>query len=100
VRPHDLAVEPAARAHGMPATLTSVMTTGPTFRLQLELDQGGGEVEAEMAKSRFDALGLAVGVRVALRPLEFGLFPAAEPAPAEVAHAPPLDLRRREAAAA
>jgi hypothetical protein len=76
------------------------MTTGPTFRLQLKLDQSDGEVEAEMAKSRFDALGLALGVPVALRPLEFGLFSAAEPDPAEVSHAPPLDLRRHEAAAA
>ncbi|HZA67182.1 MAG TPA: TOBE-like domain-containing protein [Geminicoccaceae bacterium] len=100
VRPHDLAVEPVGRAQGMPATLTSVMTTGPTFRLQLKLDQSDGEVEAEMAKSRFDALGLALGVPVALRPLEFGLFSAAEPDPAEVSHAPPLDLRRHEAAAA
>ena len=51
VRPHDLAVEPAERAEGMPATLTSAMTTGPTFRLRLKLEQAEAEVEAEMAKS-------------------------------------------------
>ena len=39
VRPHDLAVEPAGRAQGMPAILASVVTTGPTFRLQLKLEQ-------------------------------------------------------------
>ena len=46
---------------GMAATLTAVMTTGPTFRLQLKLEQTGAEVEAEMAKTRFDALRLAPG---------------------------------------
>jgi sulfate transport system ATP-binding protein len=77
VRPHDLAVERAGRAPGMAAVLDSVMTTGPTYRLQLKLVQGDAEVEAEMAKSRFDVLGLAPGAPVVLRPLEFGLFPAA-----------------------
>jgi sulfate transport system ATP-binding protein len=76
VRPHDLAVEPAGRARGMRAVLASVVTTGPTYRLQLTLEQADADVEAEMAKSRFDALGLAPGAPVALRPLEFGLFPA------------------------
>jgi hypothetical protein len=31
---------------------------------------------------RFDAIGLAPGAPVVLRPLEFGLFPTAEPDPA------------------
>jgi hypothetical protein len=56
----------------MPAVLTSVMTTGPTYRLQLKLKQ----VEAEMAKTCFDALGLAPEALVTPRSLEFGLFPA------------------------
>ena len=76
VRPHDLAVAPAGYTQGMAAALTSVMTTGPTFRLQLKLEQADAEVEAEMAKSRFDALRLAPGAAVRLTPLEFGLFPA------------------------
>jgi hypothetical protein len=42
---------------------------------------GGADVEAEMTKMRFDALGLAPGTPVVLRPLEFGLFPTAEPDP-------------------
>ena len=66
------------------------MTTGPTYRLQLKLEQADAEVEAEMAKSRFDALGLAPGAAVTLRPLEFGLFPAAEAEPAA-----PIPLRQR-----
>ena len=66
----------------MPAVLTSVMTTGPTYRLRLKLEQVDVDVEAEMAKMRFDALGLAPGASVVLRPLEFGLFPTAEPDPA------------------
>jgi hypothetical protein len=66
----------------MPAVLRSVMTTGPTYRLQLKLEQTDAEVEAEMAKIRFDILGLAPGTRVTLRPLEFGLFPATESEPA------------------
>jgi sulfate/thiosulfate transport system ATP-binding protein len=97
VRPHDLAVEPAERAEGMPATLTSAMTTGPTFRLRLKLEQGDSEVEAEMAKTRFDALGLAPGASVRLRPLEFGLFPA-DPAVAPVSV--PIDTRQPQAAVA
>ena len=68
VRPHDLAVEPADRAQGIAAALTSVMTTGPTYRLQLKLEQVDAEVEAEMAKSRFDTLGLAPEALVTLRP--------------------------------
>ena len=89
VRPHDLAVEPAAPgAAGMRAVLAAVVTTGPTYRLQLRLEQVEAEIEAEMAKSRFDALGLAPGAVVVLRPVDFGLFPdpGAEPA---VAHALP-----------
>ena len=82
VRPHDLAIERPGRAQGMPAVLTSVMTTGPTYRLRLKLEQADIDVEAEMTKMRFDALGLAPGTPVVLRPLEFGLFPTAEPDPA------------------
>jgi sulfate/thiosulfate transport system ATP-binding protein len=99
VRPHDLAVEPAGRAQGMAAALSSVVTTGPTFRLQLRLEQADVEVEAEMAKSRFDALGLAPGALVTLRPSEFGLFPANEaefPTPAPVLE---VDAQVRHAAA-
>jgi sulfate transport system ATP-binding protein len=97
VRPHDLAVEPTGRAEGMPATLTSAMTTGPTFRLRLKLEQVEAEVEAEMAKIRFDALGLAPGASVRLRPLAFGLFPADPGAPAA---AVPIEVPQRQAAVA
>jgi hypothetical protein len=38
-----------------------------------------------MAKNRFNALGLAPGTSVALRPLEFGLFPTAGADPAAAA---------------
>jgi ABC-type sulfate/molybdate transport systems ATPase subunit len=76
VRPHDLEVERAGRAQGMAARLVSVMTTGPTFRLQLKLERADADVEAEMAKSRFEVLGLAPGALVTLRPREFGVFPA------------------------
>jgi sulfate/thiosulfate transport system ATP-binding protein len=100
VRPHDLAVEPVGRAKGMPAKLTSVMTTGPTFRLQLRLDQADADVEAEMAKSRFDALGLAPGASVMLRPLEFGLFPADAAEPAIAVPIARTDLHHRQAAVA
>jgi sulfate transport system ATP-binding protein len=82
VRPHDLALERPGRAHGMAAVLTSVMTTGPTYRLRLKLEQVDADIEAEMTKMRFDALGLSPGTPVVLRPLEFGLFPTAEPDPA------------------
>jgi sulfate transport system ATP-binding protein len=98
VRPHDLAVEPAGRSQGMPATLTAVMTTGPTFRLRLRLEQGEAEVEAEMAKSRFDALGLAPGNPVTLRPLEYGLFAAPEADSAAVFEVPMLDSPHHMAA--
>jgi sulfate transport system ATP-binding protein len=97
VRPHDLAVEPAGRSQGMPAVLTSVMTTGPTYRLQLKLSKADAEVEAEMAKTRFDALGLAPGASVKLRLLEFGLFPAD---PATPAVSTPTGLNQQQAAVA
>jgi sulfate transport system ATP-binding protein len=101
VRPHDLAVEPVGRAHGILATLTSVMTTGPSFRLQLALVQAETAVEAEMAKSRFDALKLAPGTAVMLRPVEFGLFPTAGSDPVVAVPTPhTLDSQHREAAVA
>jgi sulfate transport system ATP-binding protein len=97
VRPHDLAVDRAGRgARGMPAVLTSVVTTGPTYRLRLKLEQVEAEVEAEMAKTRFDELGLAPGASVRLRPLEFGLFPA-EPGGPPVAV--PVNVHQPQAAA-
>jgi sulfate transport system ATP-binding protein len=100
VRPHDLAVEPAGRAQGMAAALTSVMTTGPTFRLQLKLEQVDADIEAEMAKSRFDALGLAPGALVTLRPREFGLFPAPESDFPIAVPVPEVDARALHAAVA
>ena len=100
VRPHDLAVEPAGRGRGMPAVLTSVVTTGPTFRLQLRLERAGLDVEAEMAKSRFDALALAPGAEVALRPLDFGLFPADGADPAVITPLRCSDASQRQAAVA
>ena len=101
VRPHDLEVEPPGRrAQGMPALLTSVVTTGPTYRLQLTLEQADANVEAEMAKSRFDALGLAPRASVRLRPLEFGLFPADGAASAVVVPTARTGFHRRQAAVA
>jgi sulfate transport system ATP-binding protein len=100
VRPLDLAVEPAGRGRGMPAMLTSVVTTGPTFRLQLRLERAGLDVEAEMAKSRFDAMALVPGAEVALRPLDFGLFPADGADPAVIAPLRCCDASERQAAVA
>ena len=84
----------------MTATLTSVMTTGPTYRLQLRLERADAEVEAEMAKSRFDALALAPGAPVALQPREFGLFPAARTDAAAAIHSPEIDAAELQAAVA
>ena len=50
-----------------------------------------------MAKTRFDALALAPGASVRLRPLEFGLFPAD---PAGPAVATPIELHQPQAAVA
>jgi sulfate/thiosulfate transport system ATP-binding protein len=100
VRPHDIAVEPAGRMQGMAATLTTVMTTGPTFRLQLKLAQADVEIEAEMAKTRFDALRLAPGAPVRLTPLEFGLFPADPTDPHFAVPSEPTYMEQRATAAA
>ena len=101
MRPHDLAVEPAGRSQGMPAVVASVVTTGPSYRLQLRLERAELEVEAEMTKSRFVALGLAEGAAVMLQPREFGLFPSAEAAPAAPLQLPQrLDADRPRAAVA
>ena len=86
VRPHDLEVEPVGRARGMPAIVSAVVTTGPSFRVQLKLELADVEVEAEVARGRFDALGLRAGASVVLRPLTFGLFPADGADPAALAH--------------
>jgi hypothetical protein len=102
VRPHDLAVDPAGRSRGrgMAAVLTSVVTTGPTFRLQLRLKRAELVIEAEMAKSRFEALALAPGAAVALRPLDFGLFPEDRADQADIAPLPLSGTPPREAAVA
>jgi hypothetical protein len=51
-----------------------------------------------MAKSRFDAHGLAPGAPVTMRPLKYGLFAAPEVDPAAVRQAPALDPPRHKAA--
>lgn len=53
-----------------------------------------------MAKSRFDALGVAPGALVTLRPRDFGLFPAAETNPAGSTSIPQLPGSPPEVAAA
>ena len=53
-----------------------------------------------MTKMRFDALGLAPGTPVVLRPLEFGLFPTAEPDPAARPIVPTLGSPPAQVAAA
>ncbi len=94
VRPQDLTLVPGGGQGSLAATIESVVTTGPSYRLDLRLPGLAVPLEAELPQAEFDRLQLAPRTQIALTPRRFGLF-AAEDAPAAAAAAaaePPLRL--------
>jgi hypothetical protein len=51
---------------------------GPVVRLELDLAEGGGTIEAHLPRARFSALALTKGQRVYVSPTNVRVF--AEPA--------------------
>ncbi|MCP1315860.1 sulfate/molybdate ABC transporter ATP-binding protein [Halomonas sp. 707D7] len=75
VRAHDIDVLATAdQPDTLAARISLVSVVGPTVRLELVTDQGDTQVYAEMAKHRFNTLGLEQGGRAWLRPRQGRVF--------------------------
>ena len=78
VRPHDIEVGPASpsggtasaaggsAARGVEATVTRVVRLG--FEVRVEMTSGGEDIWAQVTRGEADALGIAVGDTVTVRP--------------------------------
>jgi sulfate transport system ATP-binding protein len=77
VRPHELGITRGANAsaHDIKATIRYVASTGPTVRLELQRDDSGQFLEAEIPRERFRELQLAVGDQVGVSPRNLRVFP-------------------------
>jgi sulfate transport system ATP-binding protein len=75
VRPHDIEVmrEPLD-AGATSAVVLHLHTAGPVVRLELERQDGGGVVEAELSRERYRELHLEVGERIFIRPRNLRVF--------------------------
>jgi sulfate transport system ATP-binding protein len=76
VRPHDIDIEHGPVAGGLEAQVQDVHPIGPVVRV--ELSHGETLVEVELTRERADALGLAKGQRVWLKPRQVKVFSAAD----------------------
>jgi sulfate/thiosulfate transport system ATP-binding protein len=76
VRPDALEVKVCPGAEGIPAQVRAVVTSGPSFRLELAVPGLDHEVEAEMPRAEYDARWFRPGTRVCLGLRTFGVFPA------------------------
>ena len=69
VRPHELdVVRAGAAADGLEAEIIEALGVGPVVRLDLRRTDGGGTLEAHIAREAFRALGVSKGDRVCVRP--------------------------------
>jgi sulfate transport system ATP-binding protein len=66
VRPHDVEVVPASAPGGVVATVTRIARLG--FEVRVEMTSGGSDIWAQVTRSEAEALGLAVGNTVSVRP--------------------------------
>jgi sulfate transport system ATP-binding protein len=75
VRPHDL--ELVAEANGgssFPVVVREVQLVGPTARVLLEREGGGGTLEAHLTRAEVAALALREGLRVHARPRHLQVY--------------------------
>jgi sulfate transport system ATP-binding protein len=69
VRPHELdVVRAGGAADGLEAEIIEALGVGPVVRLDLRRTDGGGTLEAHIAREAFRALGVSKGDRVCVRP--------------------------------
>jgi sulfate transport system ATP-binding protein len=74
-RPHEIQVERDAPGQpGIRVTLNRALVVGPTARLELEREDGGGLIEAEIPSEVFRALGLREGELLLARPRRMQVF--------------------------
>ncbi len=76
VRPYEIEVLPQARIDALPAQVDLITMVGPTVRLELQAAASAGLVHVELPRPQFDALGVARGSAVWIRPLNSRVFPA------------------------
>ncbi len=90
-RPHDIEVSRYVGAAGaIVGIVRHVHAIGPIVRLEIERQDTGDVVEAQLAKDRFRELGLGVGDLAAIRPRHLRVFLEGEPArPSETPVAAP-----------
>ena len=75
VRPHDLGISRVASPRDIAATIRYVASTGPTVRLELERNDNGQMLEAEIPRDQYRELQLAVGDQVGVSPRNPRVFP-------------------------
>jgi len=75
VRTHEVELAPSpSAASSLEAVVRHVRAFGPVVRLELDLVQGGGTIEAHLTRGRFDSLALTKGQRVYVSPTSVRLF--------------------------
>jgi sulfate transport system ATP-binding protein len=75
VRPHDIEVtREQADAGATRAVVRHLHTAGPVVRLELERQDSGGVVEAELSREKYRELHLEVGEQVFIKPRNLRVF--------------------------
>ena len=77
VRPHELGISrnPGTSSRDIAATIRYVASAGPTVRLELERNDTGQLLEAEIPREKFRELQLVVGDQVGVSPQNPRVFP-------------------------
>src|SRR3954454_2585967 len=74
-RPHEIEIERfSPGGEGIPAQLSRILVVGPTARLELERDDSGQIIEAELPATRVRNLKLKQGETVLIRPSRMQVF--------------------------
>jgi sulfate transport system ATP-binding protein len=76
VRPYELDVAPhsAAKVGSVIATVRYIASAGPVVRLELQREDSGNSLDAEISRERFRELGLSVGDKVDVTPRNLRVF--------------------------
>jgi len=76
VRPFDLEISrlSESRANAVLATVRFIAAAGPSVRLELEREDTGRALDAEISRERYRELGLGVGDKVGVTPRNLRIF--------------------------
>jgi sulfate transport system ATP-binding protein len=75
VRPHDLIVERQSNGSAaIPARISDLSAVGPIVRLELQRQDGGGTLRAEVSRARYKELGFEKGDEVHVSPQRIKVF--------------------------